>query len=206
MTRFLFIAVCGLVFTGCGSLLETKMPISIVYVLNAAPARDATVAPLAADLAVSLPTAAPGLDTERIAVLHEARRIDYYQDSQWGAALPMVAQSFVVGSLQNQKLFHSVTTEQARVSANYLLDLEIRDFQAEYGGSKSAPTVRVTLVGSVIRMKDRKLLGVLPASITITAKENRLGSVIEAFETAAQQAALELGKQTASTIGGQKPE
>ncbi len=200
MTRFLLIATGSLLFTGCGSLLETKMPVSMVYVLNAAPAARDAGTPMPVDIAVSQPTAAPGLDTERIAVLHEARRLDYYQESQWGVALPQVAQSLLVGSLQNQKLFHSVTTEQARVSASYLLDLEVRDFQAEYTSANTAPTVRVTLVGALIRIKDRKLIGVLPATFTVNAAENKLSAVIAAFESAAQQAALSLGQQTASTI------
>jgi len=208
MKHFLLIASWGLFFTGCtGSLLESKTPVSVVYVLNSVSvAREATGAVLPVDIAVSQPTAAPGLDTERIAVLHEARRLDYYRESQWGAVLPLVAQSLVVGSLQNQQLFRSVTTEQSRVTVSYLLDLEVRDFQAEYASEDQAPTVRVTLVGSLIRIKDRKLVGVLPATTTVPAAANRLSAVVAAFEAAAQQAAASLGKQAASAIGSNKTE
>lgn len=208
MKHFLLVASCGLFFTGCtGSLLESKVPVSVVYVLNSASvAHEATGAVLPVDIAVSQPTAAPGLDTERIAVLHEARRLDYYRESQWGAVLPQVAQSLVVGSLQNQQLFRSVTTEQSRVTVSYLLDLEVRDFQAEYASEDQAPTVRVTLVGSLIRIKDRKLIGVLPATVTVPAAANRLSAVIAAFEAAAQQAATSLGKQAASAMGSNKTE
>jgi cholesterol transport system auxiliary component len=190
-----------ILLSGCtGSLLDSKIPVPTIYVLAAAPAGDGATTAALVDLAVSQPTTAPGLDTERIAVLREARRLDYYREAQWGAALPQVAQSFVVGSLQNQKIFRSVTTEQARVTANYLLDLEVRDFQAEYPNESSAPTVRVTFIGSLIRIKDRKLISVLSATITVPTSENRLGSVIEAFESAGQQAAVSLSKQTAAAI------
>jgi cholesterol transport system auxiliary component len=189
-----------------GSLLKTSLPVATTYVLAAAPATTASEAALTADLAVSQATATPGLDTDRIAVLHEARRLDYYLDSQWGAALPQVTQAMVVGSLQNQKWFRSVTSEQARVNANYWLDLEVRDFQAEYASDDAAPNVRVTFVGSLIRIKDRKLLAVLPATITVTAAENKLSAVVAAFESAAQQAALSLGRQTVTAINGNKAE
>lgn len=196
------LAVLVVAFGGActGSLLDTKLPVSTVYVLHAAPAAANSPQPLAVDVAVALPTTTPGLDTERIALLRDTRQLDFYAESQWGAATPAVAQALVVGSLQNQKLFRSVATEQARASAQYLLDLEVRDFQAEYAGDGKAPTVRVTFVASLIRVKDRNLIGVLPASVTVTAEENRMSDVIAAFESAARQAAVSVGEQTARAI------
>jgi ABC-type uncharacterized transport system auxiliary subunit len=204
--RVIFAGLFSLILSACtGSLLQSKLPVPTTYVLAAAPAKQGNgAAALTADLAVSQATAAPGLDTERIAVLHEARRLDYYLDTQWGAELPQVVQALVVGSLQNQKWFHSVTAEQARVNTNYWLELEVRDFQAEYASEGAAPTARVTLVGSVIRIKDRKLLGILPATITVAATENRLSAVVAAFESAAQQAALSVGEQTVGVIASSK--
>lgn len=200
MATIWLVAACALL-TGCGSLLETNYAVPTTYVLTAATGAAEKIGGAEnVDLAVSQATATPGLDSERIAVLHEARRLDYFLDSQWGAPLPQVAQALVVSSLQNQKWFRSVTSEQARVSTNYWLELEARDFQAEYATENSAPTIRVTLVGSLIRIKDRKLLGVLPATVTVIAKDNRMGAVVEAFESAGQQAALSLGRQSITAI------
>lgn len=190
-----------LLLSGCtGSLLESKIPVPTIYVLAAAPAASPTTSALPVDIAVSQPTIAPGLDTDRIAILLESRRLDYYREAQWGAALPQVAQSLVVGSLQNHQFFRSVTTEQARVTTHFLLDLEVRNFQAEYASEGAAPIVRVTLVASLIRIKDRKLVGIVPATATVQASANRLSAVIQAFESAGQQAAVSLGKQAASVI------
>jgi cholesterol transport system auxiliary component len=188
-------------FGGCaGSLLETKIPVPTVYVLHGPAAQSGTTGtPSQVDLAVSQASASPGLNTERIAVIRDSRQLDYYLNAQWGAPLPQVAQAMVVETLQAQSLFRSVTTEQARVNANYWLELEVRDFQAEYAGDK-APKVSVTLVGSLIRIKDRVLLRVMPVTVSVLAEENRLSAVIAAFESAAQQASLTLGRETASTI------
>jgi cholesterol transport system auxiliary component len=177
-----------------------------MYVLAAAPATDAPATASTVDLAISQAVTTPGLDSERIAVIHGARRLEYYLDAQWGAPLPQVVQAMVVGSLQNQKWFRSVTSEQARVSTNYWLELEVRDFQAEYASEGATPTVRVTLVGSLIRIKDRKLIGVLPATVTVTPTEHKLGAVVAAFESAAQQASVSLGRQTVAAIGAIKAE
>ena len=70
---------CG----GCGSLLDTKLPASTSYVLASAPAASSGVTRSDADLSVGRPDLAPGLDTERIAVL-KGRELDYYR----GARIP----------------------------------------------------------------------------------------------------------------------
>jgi cholesterol transport system auxiliary component len=205
MKRLTFAAL-ALAMSACtGSLLETKLPVPTIYVLAAAPTSATNAAASTVDLAVSVPSASPGLDTDRIAILKESRQLDYYREAQWGAVLPRVAQTMVVDTMQNQQLFRSVTTEQARVTANYFLDLAVRDFQAEYKNESSPPSVRVTLIGSLIRIKDRKLIAVVPATASVQTTDNRLGAVVEAFESAAQQAALSLGKQTASAIAANPP-
>ena len=94
----------------------------------------------------------------------------------------------------------SVTPEQARVSGEYLLDLEDRDFQAKYADDKTLPTVRVGLVGRLIRIADRQLLETIIASNTGAAKENRLNTVTAAFESASQSVALDLARQTAAAV------
>ena len=196
-------ALLCLLLGGCSSgFFETKIAVATVYVL--APAKlDSSVssaAPLDVDLAIALPVAAPGLDTERIAALYDARRLDYYKDAQWGALAATVTQSLLVTTLQNQKLFRSVTPEQARVSATHVLDVQLQDFQAEYAAGKSNPSARVSMTASLIRLKDRKLLASFPIGAAVDADANRMNAVIAAFEAAAQQVALRVGERTAATL------
>jgi cholesterol transport system auxiliary component len=185
---------------GVGELLDTKFPVPTTYVL--APAATATAASKAnktGDLAIGIPSPAPGLDTERIATLHDARRLDYYQDVRWGATAPYVMQAQIVASLENQQLFRSVTPEQARISATHLLDLQLRDFQAEYTNG-AAPTVRVTVSAALIRLKDRKLLNSFLVTFSVPVDENRMAPVVAAFESASQQVALAIGQQAAAAM------
>ncbi|MGH8189213.1 MAG: ABC-type transport auxiliary lipoprotein family protein, partial [Steroidobacteraceae bacterium] len=124
-----------LVCAACtGSLLETDLPVPAHYVLAAAPAAQSTAAATQANLSIGLPAFAPGLDTERIAVL-KGRQLDYYRAVRWGGKASDVVQTLIVDSLEAQKLFRSVTTEQARVASDYVLDIAVRDFQSEYAGA-----------------------------------------------------------------------
>src|SRR5262245_60638110 len=71
---------------GCGSLLETDLPPSTSYVLAPAPAASTGVARNEVDVSIGRPDLAPGLDTERIAVL-KGQQLDYYRGAQWGGRM-----------------------------------------------------------------------------------------------------------------------
>ena len=87
----------------------------------------------------------------------EGRQLDYYRGARWGGSTIEVVQTLLVDSLEDQRLFRSVTAEQARVAGDYVLDVEVRDFQAEYANG-GAPTAHVTMIGRLIRVVDRELV------------------------------------------------
>ncbi|MGH8236710.1 MAG: ABC-type transport auxiliary lipoprotein family protein [Steroidobacteraceae bacterium] len=189
------VLACG----GCGSLLETDLPASTSYVLAPAPAASAGVARSDADLSIGRPDLAPGLDTERIAVL-KGRQLDYYRGAQWSGRATELVQTLMVDSFEDQQLFRSVTSEQTRVSSEYVLDVSVRDFQAEYANDSDAPTAHVTIVGRLIRVTDRQLVETFAATAQSKASDNRLSAVAAAFETAAHKVVLELAQKTAAAI------
>lgn len=196
---FALLATSVLGLSGCfGKLLESKVEEPQVYVLSPLNPATASVA-YGTQLAVSWPSAAPGLDTPRIAVLRDGNRLDYFYGARWGGSAPQVVQSFVVAFLQAQEGFKNVVAESARVDADYLLELELRDFQAEYGRG-AAPEVNVNLVGTLIEIKSRRSLALLRAEARVKAEENRLGSVVPAFQSALQQASAALSEQLAAKL------
>ncbi|HKU16649.1 MAG TPA: ABC-type transport auxiliary lipoprotein family protein [Steroidobacteraceae bacterium] len=187
--------------SACGSLLETDLPPSANYVLAPAPAAaDSSAARSDADLSIGRPDLSPGLDTERIAVL-KGRQLDYYRGAQWGGRATEVVQTMLVDSFEDQRLFRSVTAEQSRISSDYVLDVTVRDFQAEYAGD-TAPTAHVTILGRLVRVADRQLVDTFAATAQNRAADNRMSAVAAAFEAAAQKVALELAQKTAATIAG----
>jgi len=213
--------LCGLLAGCTGSLLESDMPVNSIYVLRSAHAMeggdsalpDSRVEgeqdfPAAAlvDLSIGRPHLAPGLDTDRIAVIR-GRQLDYYRAARWGARAAEVVQSLLVDTLQDQRVFNSVTAEQTRVGAAYLLDIDVRDFQAEYGAEyeseyagTGAPAVQVHFTGRLIRVADRSLVATFETQSRQQVSQNRLSQVVAAFESAAREAALALTRQTALAI------
>jgi cholesterol transport system auxiliary component len=188
---------------GCStsSLLDSELPVPTNYVIAPLPpAAGPTQSPaLQVDIAIGRPDAAPGLDTSRIAVLR-GRQLDYYRDVQWGGNSLEIVQTLLVNSLQDQQLFRSVTSEQTRVASAYMLDSEVRDFQAEYADGKDEPLVRVTIIGRLIRIADRALVDTIPATATRAATDNRMTAVAEAFEATAHEVARTIAREAAAAV------
>ena len=197
--RSVLLSLTVLMCAGCGSFLDTKLPASTSYVLAPAPAAPAGVARTDADLSIGRPDLAPGLDSERIAVL-KGRQLDYYRAAQWGGRTTEVLQTMLVDSFEDQQLFRSVTAEQSRVASEYVLDISVRDFQAEYASDNEAPTAHVTILGRLIRVTDRQLVDTYTATAQSRASDNRMSAVAAAFENAAHKVVLELAQKTAASI------
>lgn len=195
----LVVAALASLCAGCGSLLETELPPSTNYVIAPAPAATTGVTRSEVDLSIGRPDLAPGLDTERIAVL-KGRQLDYYRGAQWGSRSTEVVQTLLVDSFEDQQLFRSVTPEQSRVASQYVLDVSVRDFQAEYASDGGAPTAHVTIFGRLIRVVDRQLVDTFSATAHSRAADNRMGAVAAAFETAAHTVVLELAQKTATVV------
>jgi cholesterol transport system auxiliary component len=202
-TRVLLVAAFASLIAGCstGSLLDSELPVPTNYIIAPLPpaAGPTRSAASQVDIAIGRPDVAPGLDTSRIAVLR-GRQLDYFRSVQWGGNTLEVVQALLVSSLQDQQLFRSVTSEQARVAGAYMLDSEVRDFQAEYAGSTEAPTIRVTIVGRLIRIADRALVDTVPATATRVATDNRMTEIAAAFEAAAQEVAQKIARDAAAAV------
>jgi cholesterol transport system auxiliary component len=186
---------------GCASnILESKIATPHIYVLRNNDAGTAKVAyPM--QLRITLPSASPGLNTERIAVLRNGNQLDYYYGARWGSTAPRMVQSFLINLLQSQQGYKNVVTDVSQVGADYILEIDLQHFQAEYANDSDAPRVHVALTATVFEVKSRKSLATLQAVANETAKDNRLGAVVIAFQSATHAASVSLSEQLESTLG-----
>jgi cholesterol transport system auxiliary component len=140
-----------------------------------------------ATVEVLRPLAAPGLDTDRIALVRNVSQFDYYAGSRWPAPLPEVLQSLVVDALRASGQYRAVQSAGAAFAADEVLQLEIRRCQAEYTSGGDA-VVRVQLVASLGRRADRSLIASVIAESAAPVAENRLQAVIAAYRNAVGEA------------------
>jgi cholesterol transport system auxiliary component len=187
-------AAAAPLLVGCGSLLGSDVPADLAYHLR--PSAGEALAPtIPAELVVMRPLARPGLDTDRIVVALPDRRLDSYRGSRWSAPLPDLVQSLLLDELRGRSGWRTVLPDRGEFRGAYVLQTEVRDFQAEYASAGAAPMVRVTLLGQLGRAPERSPVGSAAASGEQRAASNRMSDVAAAFEAAYAQAATRLTSQ-----------
>lgn len=134
-------------------------------------------------LIVETPTAAAHLNSGRIALQMTPTSSDYYAQSAWVDRAPLMVQTRTVESFENTKRIVGVGRDPVAVRANYILQTDLREFQAEYfhGG---APIVHVRLVSRLVRMPDRQIVGAAAFERCWRAKADKIPEVVKAFDEA----------------------
>jgi len=195
------LAAAMLTSTGCSGGLRSDAPATQVYVLRAAPASQAA-APKALNVSVHVnrPMAAPGLDSDHIVLVQPDHRMSYYVASRWPADLPAVIGSLAVDTMRAAGVWTNVQDAGSAFSSEYLLQIVIRRFEADYSAGGSAPEVHVVLDCTVGRRAGREVIGSFAAEGSATAGANRLGEVIGAFEVAANHALADIAVHTMEAV------
>ena len=207
----LILSVLTLGVSACtGSLFQSKAAPPTIYVLSAKPASAdgaagtpgpaAPGAEIPVDLAVLKPRVRTGLETDRIAVLYPDRRLDYFADARWSGTLGEVLQDLAVQEFHFHAQLHTVSGDTSVFASAYWLEIEVTDFQAEYGSGAAAPIVRVHFLARLGRSADRLILGQFEASAQQPATENRLTAIVDAYAHAADAAMMDLVAQAAGVL------
>ncbi len=134
-------------------------------------------------LIVETPSAAANINSGRIALQMTPTSSDYYAQSAWVDRAPLMVQTRAVESFENSKRIVGVGRDPVAVRANYILQTELREFQAEYfhGG---APIVRVRVVSRLVRMPDRQIVGAAAFERCWRARADKIPEVVKAFDEA----------------------
>ena len=193
--------LCGL--AGCSSLLHSDAPPVQVYTLRAAsPSSDSGTdpsTPVAASLRVAHPLAGPGLATAQIVLLQPDHRLSVYAASAWAADAPALLESLAVETLRDSGHWRSVEDAESPFPSDYLLQISIRRFDADYSsGTDAPPTVHVTLDCTLGEADSRDILATFVASGSAAAGANRLGAVVAAFQQATDAAMAALAQNAAA--------
>jgi cholesterol transport system auxiliary component len=202
---FLAALVLGLPLGGCTALLHSNaVPEQTYYLRAPQPVASATGA-LAASLRVGHVSAGPGLDTPHIMLLQSDHRMDFYAGSRWPAPASEVIEALAVETLRGGGVFSSVEDSTSPFPSDYLLQLVVRRFEADYTQAGAAPVVQVTFDCIVGRREGRDVVATFVASGSAAAGANRLGEVVGAFEQATTAALGSLAAQAATAVRADLP-
>ena len=134
-------------------------------------------------LAVEVPAAAANLNTGRIAIAMTPTSTDYYAKSAWTDRAPLMVQTRIVDSFESTRKIVAVARESIGIRANYVLQPDLRNFEAIYYYGLP-PIVRVRIIAKLVSMPDRQIIGVGSFEACVRARADKIPKVIEAFDQA----------------------
>jgi cholesterol transport system auxiliary component len=201
--------------SGCTGLFHSTAQPEQIYYLRAPAAGGAAAAagpdsavpavpPLAVSLRVSHPLAAPGLDTVHIVLVQADHRMNFYAGSRWPAAAPDVVESLAVQTLRASGAWASVEDTASPFPSDYVLQIALRRFEADYTAGGAVPVVYVMLDCILGRGEGREVIATISASGSAAAAANRLAAVVAAFEQASGTALEALSQQAAQAARGDR--
>ncbi|HEX3943311.1 MAG TPA: ABC-type transport auxiliary lipoprotein family protein [Rhizomicrobium sp.] len=183
--RGVLTGVASLGLASCsGNLIGPPSPAPQIYVLNPrfGPVTDAPNVPW--QLIVSAPNAPASLDTQRIALVRAPNTMDYYANSEWTDRAPILLQSLLVQAFENSGRIATVGRETAGIRADYVLETEVRDFEAYYAVADTAPVVRVTLMAKLLGAVNHDVAAAMEFRNEAQASANNMTSITAAFNQA----------------------
>ena len=135
-------------------------------------------------LAISAPDAVASLDTPRIALTRSTTTMDYFANAAWTDRVPLLLQRQLIQAFDASGRILSVDRDTSGLEADYLMQIDIRDFQARYDTPDGAPQIMVNIQVRLARMPQREITSNLTATQQVAAAGNDLDSIVVAFNQA----------------------
>ena len=188
----------GAALGGCGIIPEVNEPIPL-YTLSAVTQFDRSLPKADWQLVIGTPVASADLDTTRIALTRSPGVVEYFAKGAWADNAPILLQDKLIESFEASGAIVAVGRDAVGLRPDYVLQSELRDFQAEFAGD--APSAHLRLVGKLVRMPDRRIVANISIEQKVPAGGGSLPEIVDAFDRAASEAFQEVvvGVLTAQT-------
>ena len=196
--RALLLGSAAFALAGCSDLIGPGSSPVQLYKLNPPGGAVATGPKVPWQLAVALPNATDYLDRSRIALMQPDGSVDYYAGAQWTDHLPVLVQEAMVEAFENSGRIDGVSAEGTGFRADYILQTDLRDFEARYDQPDGIPTAVVRLEAKMAAMHGGSIMANLKASHQVQATQNSVAAVIQAMDAALGQALSEIVNWTLS--------
>jgi cholesterol transport system auxiliary component len=183
--RGMLAGVASLSLAGCsGNLIGPPSPAPQIYVVNPKFGPVAEAPNVRWQLVVALPSVPASLDTSRIALARAPNTMDYYANAEWTDRTPALLQSLLVQAFESSGRIAAVGRESAGIRADYILETEIRDFEAFYAVPDTAPVVRVSIMAKLLNPLNRDVVAGMEFHNEAQTSANNMTAITGAFTQA----------------------
>ncbi len=130
----------------------------------------------------------------------EGPQVSYLAQARWAAPAPQLFEEAVVNAFDAAPSDIGFAPRRALGAADALLGLDVRRFEADYvNGAGAPPVVRVHVTARMVRRSDRQLIGERDFVAEAPASENRVSSVVQAYDQAVAQSLSQVVPWTVDT-------
>jgi cholesterol transport system auxiliary component len=168
---------------GCGGLLPAP-PERQLYRLTAAVDLRGRVPQVPAQLLVATPSAPAAIDTKRIALVRSAVSLDYYAEGEWVDRPPFLVKAALIEAFERSRAFSGVSSEGLGLNADFVLNVELREFAAIYDSPSGPPRARVRAEAELVTLRGRTILDETSVVRDAAAAGNDLPAIVSAFDQA----------------------
>lgn len=174
-----------LALSGCGLLnLPGSGPPPILYDLSPKNTFDENLPYINAQLIIEEPSAARGIDSDRIALRPQPIEIKYFAGSRWSDRGPKMVQTLLVESFENTGKIVAVGRQSIGLRSDFVIKAELREFQAEYFDAAEIPNIHVRLNIKLVKMPDARILASQTFEHTLLATGKDIPSIVTSFDEA----------------------
>ncbi|MEI9992728.1 MAG: ABC-type transport auxiliary lipoprotein family protein [Rhizomicrobium sp.] len=138
-------------------------------------------------MSVVTPDAPDSLDTTRIALQQPNGTMDYYANANWADRLSLLVQSALLDAFQASNRIAAVGHDTDGLKSDYLLQTDIRDFEAIYETADTAPSVVVVIQARLVGARSRSIVQALNARAEVQTDANTVPAVVAAMNQALGQ-------------------
>ena len=194
--RWIFVAlmIAASSLSGCGALSSLSKAGAELDAYTLSPAIGSGTSQRGrGHLIVELPTSAGALATDRILIKPVPYQAQYLPGGRWIEPAPALLQTLLVASFQNVGGFDLVGRTANGLNPDYTLMTEVMDFQVEPSMPKANQfVVRITLMMTLIRESDRRIVASRRFSTSGTAASDDTQVLVSAFDRALQRVLEEI--------------
>ncbi|MEI9994628.1 MAG: ABC-type transport auxiliary lipoprotein family protein [Rhizomicrobium sp.] len=175
--------LASVALSACSGLIGPPDP-GPLYLLKPVPPAPGGGPRVPWQLSVVLPEAADSLDTSRIALVQPNNQWDYYANSSWQDRMPFLVQSALIDAFEASGRIPAVGRDTEGLKSDYLLETDVRDFEAVYAQQDGVPTATVRIAAKLIAAHGRIITQSLIAHSEVAAAANSVPAVVMAFNQA----------------------
>jgi cholesterol transport system auxiliary component len=172
-----------LTLAGCSGLLGGGEPAHL-YRLTPKSTYPPNLPHRTVQLLINEPLAPAGLDKSRIALSRSPVSIDYFADSEWTDRAPLLVQTAILQSFENSKTITAIARESVGLRADFIIETEIRHFEAVYDSPNGPPEIWVAINIRLVNPTSREVVAQTSFERRERASANEVPSIVSAFDEA----------------------